>query len=160
MHRQHLYTFAWKIFCIRKSVVCRTRCKPSSPAAATICTARPVWYRVQTGAACPACRCASCCVRSALHLARPALLPVLCIPSGCTGGGGLHRRGIQGTPGVGQVMPAHSEANKKGVFPTYPPPLSCAKHPHPHCQSQKFRPKNKKTPTKGLCSVLYLPYKP
>nr|DAQ94852.1 MAG TPA: hypothetical protein [Caudoviricetes sp.] len=33
-------------------------------------------------------------------------------------------------------------------------------HPHPHCQSQKFRRKNKKTPTKGLCSVLYLPYKP
>lgn len=30
----------------------------------------------------------------------------------------------------------------------------------PYCQSQKFRRKNKKTPTKGLRSVLYLPYKP
>nr|DAM70523.1 MAG TPA: hypothetical protein [Caudoviricetes sp.] len=28
------------------------------------------------------------------------------------------------------------------------------------CKSQKIPPKNKKTPTKGLCSVLYLPYKP
>lgn len=33
-------------------------------------------------------------------------------------------------------------------------------NPYPYCQSQKFRRKNKKTPTKVLCSVLYLPYKP
>ncbi len=38
----------------------------SSPAAVTIYPARPVWYRVQTGAACPTsgrvCRCAVSCV--------------------------------------------------------------------------------------------------
>ena len=66
MHKQHLYTFAWKIFCIRKSVVCRTRSTPSSSAAVPIYPARPVWHQVQTGAACPAsgrvCRCAVSCV--------------------------------------------------------------------------------------------------
>ena len=44
----------------------------------------------------------------------------------------------------------HHRKNKKGS----------KNHPHPYCQFQKFRRKNKKTPTKGLCSVLYLPYKP
>nr|DAZ42734.1 MAG TPA: hypothetical protein [Caudoviricetes sp.] len=39
--------------------------------------------------------------------------------------------------------------NKKGSKIT-PPTLSISKIPR----------KNKKTPTKGLCSVLYLPYKP
>lgn len=40
-------------------------------------------------AACPAfgrvCRCVACCGRSGLHLARSALLPVLCSLSGCAG---------------------------------------------------------------------------
>ena len=79
------------------------------------------------------CAGAPCLAWSVLHLARPALLPVLCSPSGCAGGWGLHLRGIQGAPGVGQVMPAHSEANKKGVLlanthPTFtnPNPSDCA----------------------------------
>ena len=56
------------------------------PAAGTICPAWPVWYRVQTGAACPASgRACRRVARSALHLARPAPLPVLCRPSGCAG---------------------------------------------------------------------------
>lgn len=70
----------------------RTLSTPSSPAAVPICPALPVWYRVQTGAACPVsgrvCRCAACCGRSALHLARLALLPVVCSLSGCAGGRG------------------------------------------------------------------------
>lgn len=103
-------------------------------------------------AACPAsgrvCRCVTWF----------ALLPVLCRLSGCAGGWGLHRRGIWGEPGVGWSTP-RVEKIQKGVF-SISPPLFCANHPTPHCQSQKFRRKNKKTPTKGLCSVLYLPYKP
>lgn len=48
----------------------------------------------------------------------------------------------------------------KRRFPCLPTPSFLRKTPHPYCQSQKFRRKNKKTPTKALCSVLYLPYKP
>ena len=94
------------------------------------------------------------------YLARPALLSVLCNPSGCAGGWGFHRRGMGRTPGVGQVMPANSEAQEKGVFPVYPPPFSLCKTPPPTFPILKISRKNKKTPTKGLCSVLYLPYKP
>ena len=142
--------------------------RPPVPVASTICPARPVWYRVQTGAACPAS--GRLCL--ALHcMVCPGTCPALVFGTACAAacavqsfrvrwGWGLHRRGIQGAPGVGQVMPAHSEANKKGVFPVSPPPGSCATHPHPHGPAPKFRRKNKKTPTKGLCSVLYLPYKP
>lgn len=129
--------------------------RPPAPAAGTICSAWPVWYRAQTGAACPAfgrvCRCASCCGRSALHLTRPVLPPVMCRPSGCAGGcrggdtGGVYSR-RPAPPGQSR----HHRKNKKGS----------KNHPHPHCQYQKFRRKNKKTPTKGLCSVLYFPYKP
>ena len=89
----------------------RTHCAGSSaPAAVPIVPARLVWYRVQTGAACPAsgrvCRC----------VAWSALLPALCRLSGCAGGCGLHRRGIWGEPGVGQVMPAIKFFKEKGVF--------------------------------------------
>ena len=49
----------------------------------------------------------------ALVLARPALLPVPCSRSGCAGGWGLHRRGIQG---AGWVMPAIKFFKEKGVF--------------------------------------------
>lgn len=59
---------------------------------------------------------------SALHLARPALLPVLCSPSGCAGGLCLHRRGIWGEPGVGQVSPVTTEKIKKGSK-NYPTPI-------------------------------------
>ena len=78
MHRQHLYTFAWKIFCIRKSVVCRThRANPPAPAAVPIYPAQRVqrpgvswhglpWYlpRPGSGTACAAvCRVQSVWVR-------------------------------------------------------------------------------------------------
>lgn len=60
--------------------------------------------------------CVPCLAWSALHLARPALLPVMCRPSGCAGVWGLHRRGIQGAPGAGWVMPAIKFFKEKVVF--------------------------------------------
>lgn len=62
---------------------------------------------------------------------------------GRTGGVYNHR---PASPGQSR----HHRKNKKGSKKSPPPPL-----PIP-----KILPKNKKTPTKGLCSVLYLPYKP
>lgn len=104
------------------------------PAAGTICPARPVWYRVQTGAACPASgRVCLCCA------VRPGALR-----AGVSTGGVYSRR--PAPPGQSR----HHRKNKKGSKKSPPPPL-----PIP-----KILPKNKKTPTKGLCSVLYLPYKP
>ena len=50
------------------------------------------------GVACPASGRACWCAWSALHLARSAPPPVLCNSSRCTGGWGLHRRGIQPPP--------------------------------------------------------------
>nr|DAY84640.1 MAG TPA: hypothetical protein [Caudoviricetes sp.] len=108
---------------------------------------------MQTGVACPAfgrvCRCVACCGRSALHLARFALLPAVCSPSGCAGalvstGGAYSRR--PAPPG----QPFNHRKNKKGS----------KKLPYPLLSISKIPRKNKKTPTKGLCSVLYLPYKP
>lgn len=58
------------------------------PAPCPIVPARSALYRVQTGAACPAFgRVCWCVAWSALYLARPALLPVLCSLSGCAGVG-------------------------------------------------------------------------
>ena len=64
------------------------------------------------GTICPACLASGRLCR-ALHLARSALLPVVCRRSGCAGGCGLHRRGIWGEPGVGQASPAPTEKIKK-----------------------------------------------
>nr|DAZ45060.1 MAG TPA: hypothetical protein [Caudoviricetes sp.] len=50
--------------------------------------------------------------------------------------------------------------NKKGVFPRLPTLSFLHKTPPPLSQVPKISRKNKKTPTKGLCSVLYFPYKP
>lgn len=61
-----------------------------------------VWYREQTGAACPASgRVCRCVAWFALHLARPALLPVLCSPSGCAGVLGYPPAGYIGSTGSG-----------------------------------------------------------
>ena len=89
--------------------------------------------------------CVPCLAWSALHLARPALLSVLCSPSGYAGGWGLHLRGIQGAPGVGQVMPAHSETHKKAFFSFIPTPPSQIKT-HSIVQVSKNSKKYKKTP--------------
>lgn len=55
----------WQNCTVRICSVSDTLCRQSSPAAVPIYPARPVWYRVQTGAACPAsgrvCRGVVCC---------------------------------------------------------------------------------------------------
>ena len=97
---------------------------------------------------------------SALVLARPALLPVMCRPSGCAGALGSPPAGYIAATQPRPVSSAKNLQNKKGVFTSCPPPLFCTKHPHPLLSISKISRKNKKPPTKGLCSVLYLPYKP
>ena len=88
------------------------------------------------------------------YLARPVLLPVLCNPSGCAGGWGIHRRGIQGAPWVGQVMPAHSEANKKGVPPADTHPTFTNPNPFDCASLQKFQ-KIQKDPFRSLdCAII------
>lgn len=128
----------------------RTHCPPSSAADGTICPAWPVWYRVQTGAACPAsgrvCRalCGTpwfwrgllCCLRCAEVC--PGALWLVTPPEG-------HTATAQPRP----VSPVTTEKIKKAQ-----------KTPTPLSSTPKISRKNKKTPTKGLCSVLYLPYKP
>ena len=105
-----------------------------------------------------ACVC-RCVAWSALHLARPALLPVMCIRSGCAGGCGLHLWGIWGEPGVGRSTPRVEKIQKRR-FSFLPTPSFLHKTPPPLSPIPKIFQKYKKTPTKGLCSVLYLPYKP
>lgn len=107
--------------------------------------------------------CVHCLAWSALHLARPALLPVVCSPPGCAGGWGLHLWGIWGAPGVGWSTPRIEKIQKRRfqrLCRKLPTPSFLRKTPPPPLLIPKISPKNKKTPTKGLCSVLYLPYKP
>ena len=129
------------------------------PAPGPIVPARSVWYRVQTGAVCPAfwrvCRALrglrciwrglSCCLSCA---ARPGALGLGLPPVGYTVGAG-----------VGWVDSLRRKNSKK-AFSCIPPPLFCSKYPYPLLPISKISRKNKKTPTKGLCSVLYLFYKP
>ena len=96
---------------------------------------------------------------SALVLARPALLPVVRSPSGCAGGWGLHLWGIWGESGVGWSIPRVEKIQKRR-FSFLPTPSFLRKTPPPPLSISKISRKNKKTPTKGLRSVLYLPYKP
>ena len=124
----------------------RTRCRSDCPGAACLvssadrCSVSSVWACVSVrGVVCPAA-CAVQSVRVRLGLESPPL-------------------GYMGRAGGGVVAASRRKNSKKGVL-SLPPPLFCSKSPHPHCQSQKFHRKTKKTPTKGLRSVLYLPYKP
>ena len=88
-------------------------------------------------------------------------LPCCLCCSVCPGalGWGLHLWGIWGEPGVGWSTPRVEKIQKRR-FPFSLTPSFLRKTPHPYCQFQKFPAKTKKTPTKGLRSVLYLPYKP
>ena len=93
----------------------------------------------------------------ALVLARPALLPVLFSRSGCAGGCGLHRRGIWGEPGVGQVMPAIKFFKEKGVFGVFlsnTHPTFTNQNPSDCASLQKFR-KTQKGPSRSLdCAII------
>lgn len=132
--------------------------RQSSPAAVPIAPrvlsgieCRPV-QRVQRPGVC------RCVALPALHLARPAMLPVLLSRPGALGAGSGHRWGIQGEPGVGWSTPRVEKIQKRR-FPCIPTPSFLCKSPHPILPISKISRKNKKTPTKGLCFVLYLPYK-
>lgn len=98
----------------------------------------------------PSVRALSCLAWSVLVLALHALLPAVRSRSGCAGVGRGAPEGHIGNAGGGAGESRHHRKNKKRL----------KKLPHPYCQSQKFPAKTKKTPTKGLRSVLYLPYKP
>lgn len=71
---------------------------------------------------------------------------------------GLHLWGIWGEPGGGAVDTSRRKNSKKAFF--LPTPSFLLKKPYPLLSISKISRKNKKTPTKGLRSVLYLPYKP
>lgn len=112
------------------------------------CAGGLVWHRVQSGAACPASgRGVGWGVPGALVCA--AVL-------GLDAGGG-HRRGIGPKAGGGVGEWSDRRQGQKGV-PSYLPPSFLYKSPPPLLPVRKISRKNKKTPTKGLCSVLYLPY--
>lgn len=116
----------------------RTHFPPSSAAAV------PIAQRVQRQGVCAL----PCVVCLASGMVCPAACAVQSVRvrwsgQGCTGGVYSRR---PAPPGQSR----HHPKNKKGS----------KNHPTPYCQSQKFPAKTKKTPTKGLRSVLYLPYKP
>lgn len=124
--------------CVRICTVSDTLHALQRPAAVTICPARPVLYRVQTGAACLAswrvCRCAvSCMVCLASGTACPVQsCPVCCMGQGCTGGVYSRRPAPPG-------QSCHHRKNKKGL-----PHLHKTK-PIRLCKSPNF-PKNTKRP--------------
>ena len=136
--------------------------RPPAPAAVPICSTQLVWYRVQTGAACPAsgrvCWCAVSCM---VCLASGTACPAACAAQSFRVRWGL------GSPPAGYtaaaqprpVSSAKNLQNKKGVL-SLPTPSFLRKTPYPPLPISKISRKNKKTPTKGLYSVLYLPCKP
>lgn len=103
---------------------------------------------------CSALGCVPCLAWSALVLARPALLPVMCRLSGYAGRCREPPAGYMGRAGSGAVDTSRRKNSKKGVSPSYPPPLFCAKHPIPYCQSQKFPTKTKR-PLQRVCVMCY-----
>ena len=128
--------------CVQICTVSDTPRNPSSPAAVPI---YPV-QRVQRPGVCAAhglpciwrglC-CCLCCV------VRPGALGDRGAPAGYTG-----------SAGGWVVSVAIADQNKKGVLHAYPPPLSCAKHPRPHCRFQKSRQKTKR-PLQRVCVLCY-----
>lgn len=130
----------------------RTLCQPSSVLHSPYHPARPVWYRVQTGAACPAFGRVSCLAWSALVLAPPWFwhgLPCCLCCAVCPGALGLW------SPPAGYIAAAQprpvslstTEKIKKAQKIT-PPTLSISKIP---LQKQK-------DPYKGsvFCAILAL----
>lgn len=135
--------------CVQICTVSDTLYRHSSPAAVPIYQARPVWYRVQTGAACPASG-RVCRVLHGLPLIWHGLRCCLCcaVCPGALEWAGAHRRGIQ---------PPHSPARSVAQ------PPKKIKKTHPtftnqnlsDCASlQKFR-KIQKDPFRSLdCAII------
>lgn len=132
--------------CVQICTVSDTLHALQHPAAVLIYPAWAVWYRVQTGAALPASGRVSCLAWSALHLARPALLLMMCNPPGCAGAwvstGGVYSR-RPAPPG----QSFNHRKNKKG-----------SKHTPTHISSSKNFPQKQKDPYKGsvFCAILAL----
>lgn len=117
-----------------------------APAAGTICPARPVWYRVQTGAASGRVPVFRALHGLRLHLARPALLPVMCSRSGCAGAG-VSTGGVYSRHPAPPGQSFNHRKNKKGLKNTPPPIIN----------SKNF-PQKQKDPYKGseFCAILAL----
>ncbi len=100
---------------------------------------------------------APCLAWSALVLALPALLPVMCSLSGCAGAGRGHRWGIQGEPGVGWSTPRVEKIQKRR-FLYLPTPSFLHKTPTPPLSISKIPPQKQKDPYKGsvFCAILAL----
>ena len=129
---------------VSKSAQFRTRCPPSrSPGVACLVSSADRCSVSSVRA------CVPCLAWSVLHLARPALLPVLCSLSGCAG---VCRGTPAGHTAAAQPCPVSLSTTEKIK--------KAQKLAAQFCATKNFLRKNKKTPTKGLCSVLYLPYKP
>lgn len=116
------------------------------------CSVSSVWACVVPCMVCPG----TCPV---LVLARPALLPVTCNPSGCAGAW-ISTSGVYGASRGWGWSVARIPKPIKRRFSCLPTPSFLHKSPYPLLPISKIPRKNKKTPTKCLCSVLYLPYKP
>ena len=115
-----LYMDSWKsqvahatfIHVCVKNILCPIKCSlPDArnalqhPAAATICPAWAVWYRVQTGAACPASGRVCALHGLRLHLLRS--------PARGAGGRRGHPGGYGKRPGGWEVSPSTTEKIKK-----------------------------------------------
>ena len=153
LHVQQMYSKMRYIFSrcnMSKSAQFRTHSTPSSASAVPIyrcglsdIECRPV-QRVQRPGVCVV----PCVARPGL--VRSVVLPA--VAAVCPGalGAGVSTGGVYSRRPAPPGQSRHHRKNKKGS----------KKSPHPLFPISKISRKNKKTPTKGLCSVLYLPYKP
>lgn len=120
------------------------------PAAVTICPAWPVWYRVQTGAACPAFG-----RRYAMVLVCPAACDVQSVR--VRWGLGSPPLGYMGSAGGGVVDTSRRKNSKKAfLLPTHP--LFSAQNALPPIANLKKFPQKQKNPYKGsvFCAILAL----
>lgn len=102
--------------------------------------------------------CVPCLAWSALHLARPALLPVMCRPSGCAGGLGSPPAGYTGRAGggVGHTRDKIFQRKRRfqgGVSQTTHPTFT-NRNPSDCASLQNFR-KIQKDPFRNLdCAII------
>lgn len=119
------------------------------PAHCPIAPARPVWYRVQAGAACPASGRVCLALRGlpwylpALVLARPALLPVMRSLFGCAGWGREPPAGYTGSAvgGAGHARDKIFQRKRRfsGVVLQTTHPTFTNQNPSDCASLQKFR---------------------
>ena len=91
---------------------------------------------------------------SALVLARPALLPVMCRPSGCAGALGSPPAGYIAATQPRPVSSAKNLQNKKGVSPSYHPLFSAQNTPTPIANLKNSAAKTKR-PLQRVCVLCY-----